>query len=185
MKKIFFGFLLLVLLGVAILLFRLKVFSPVNVSLHEAGPFTMVYSDHIGPYHKIVPVIESVEGWVRGHGDTCERAFGEYLDDPQSVAQDRLRSRGGCFLKSDKDFSQLVKTEGKLRLYYEVRPPRLYLVLSSQAAPSISPYFIYPKAFKELERRQLKIVGAPIEEYIVTDTKNGVTNYYFPVDIRK
>jgi len=163
---------ILVLAGV--LLQRLGAFKPVELKTEEAGPFKIVYRHHTGAYHKIVPEIEAVEKWANAAGEPCKTSFGEYLDDPDKVDEDRLNSNGGCVVGAD--------WAGKLpaELSYREIPRRLYVIADFDGAPSIGPQKVYPKAEKYLAENGLKIDGPIVEMYERTGENQIRTHYYFP-----
>jgi AraC family transcriptional regulator len=155
---------------IVMLMIRLGAFQPVTIESHEAGPFKIVYRHHNGAYHKIVPVLESVEKWAAENAEPCKTAFGEYLE------EDRLNSNGGCLV--EKDWSGKLKDD----LAYREIPRRLYVVADFEGAPSIGPQKVYPRAKKYIAEQKLKLTGPVIEMYErVSDTKI-TTHYFFPVE---
>lgn len=156
------------------LYFYLGIYRPVTVTLEPRGPFYLVFKPHLGPYHKILPVIQDVEAWANGHHLGCQTTFGEYLDDPQSVDEDRLRSRGGCVLKS-------ALPTPPADYEYQPRPERSYAVGHFDGSPAIGPYKVYPKVQKFLEEHRLKSTSPVIEMYTVTG-EDVVTEYLFAID---
>lgn len=175
--KSLIGFVLLaIVVFVSALLMRLGAFKPVELRSAEAGPFRVVTRHHNGPYHKIVPVIESVEKWAAENAEPCQTSFGEYIDDPSSVDEDRLNSNGGCWVKQD--------WSGKLPegMAYRELPARLYVIADFEGAPSIGPQKVYPRASRFIEENALKADGPVIEMYErVPGTQQIKTHYYFPV----
>ena len=81
---------ILILVGIAVV--RTGIYKDVKMSSGEQGPFVLVYKNHMGSYHKIVPVIESVENYFKEKNLPCPLAFGRYLDNPQEVEHDRLHA---------------------------------------------------------------------------------------------
>jgi effector-binding domain-containing protein len=115
MLKYFLATLLIVTLAVFTLIYRLGGFMNVDVEFKEEGPFQIAYQTHLGPYHTIVATIEAVEREVKSKGDPCRFSFGEYLDDPKTTAEDRLRSRGGCFVEANSSLlTNGMKTSGNV-----------------------------------------------------------------------
>lgn len=155
------------------LLLHLGAFKPVTVAIEEAGPLRMVYKSHIGPYHKIVPTIEEVEKWAAANGEPCQISFGEYLDDPRIVDEDRLRSNGGCIVEGD--WTDRLPEGFQFR---EV-PRQEYVTAIFTGAPSISPYKVYPKAFKYMESMNLKQEGPILELYERLPNQGFRTRYLF------
>ncbi|MGZ3748864.1 MAG: hypothetical protein ACXWRE_15480, partial [Pseudobdellovibrionaceae bacterium] len=57
---------LLVILSISVWLFYyLGAFKSVDITEIQKGPLKLIYKDHTGAYHKIVSVIEEVEGWAK------------------------------------------------------------------------------------------------------------------------
>lgn len=168
------------LLGVTILIFgiallvRVGAFKTVTIETAEAGPFKVVFRGHVGPYHKIVPEIEAVEKWAAQNGETCKWSFGEYLDNPDLVEEDRMHSNAGCVVEKDWN-GQLP--EG---LFYREIPKRNYLIATFDGAPSIGPQKVYPKVGRQMEENNLKSDGAVIEFYEKVGDTGVVTRYHFP-----
>jgi AraC family transcriptional regulator len=161
----------------ATLAVRLGVFKDVRVTELEEGPFKQVYLLHSGPYHQIVPKIEKVEDWAEENGEPCEFSFGEFLDDPKEVDEDRLQSHGGCIV--NKDWSQGQLPEG---MQYREFSRRRYVVATFNGAPSIGPYKVYPKALAYLEEHGRKLAGPVMEIYHVVSDTAVETKYLFPIE---
>jgi AraC family transcriptional regulator len=158
------------------LCFYLGAFKSVELSVTEAGPYKIVYKEHIGAYHKIVPDIEVVERWAVANGEACQTSFGEYLQNPDTTDEDRLHSNAGCLVL--KDWSGKTLPEG---LLFREIPRRLYVVAEFNGAPSIGPQKVYPKAYKLISSQGLKSDGAVIEMYERMPEAKLRTHYHFPV----
>lgn len=167
---------LLFVVGLVIALYvHLGGFKSVTLTQTEEGPFKVISKQHIGAYHKIVPVIEEVEKWAKAHGETCHLSFGEYLDNVDTVPEDRLKSNGGCVVEK-------AWTSGLPEGFeYRELPRRQYIVAEFSGAPSIGPLKVYPKAQKEIKAKGLVLDGPVIEMYEIIPPKGVKTRYYFPV----
>lgn len=168
--------LITILVFAGALMQRLGAFKPVELHADEAGPFRVVYRHHSGPYHKIVPEIEAVEKWAQAEGELCKTSFGEYLDDPSKVEEDRLNSNGGCVVNGD--------WSGKLPadLNYREIPRHLYVIADFDGAPSIGPQKVYPRVEKFMSENGYKQDGPVIEMYERTGQNQIKTHYYFPAE---
>jgi len=155
---------------------RLGLHKPVSITEGEAGPFRQVFAPHVGAYHKIVPVIQSVEAWARENAESCEQTFGEYLDDPAKVDEDRLQSYGGCLVGQDWREKRLPP-----KFSYRELPVQDYVIARFDGAPSVSPYKVYPKALEFIKKTQRKLAGPVMEVYRVVSDQAVETTYYFPV----
>lgn len=149
--------------------------KPVALTLEQAGPFRVVYQKHIGAYHKIVPAIEEVEKWARENNEPCRLSFGEYLDNVDTVAEDRLQSHAGCLV--EKEWTSGLPE----KFTYREIPERRYVVAEFEGAPSIGPMKVYPGAQEYIEESGLKSDGPVIEMYEIMPNRMVKTRYYFPV----
>jgi AraC family transcriptional regulator len=150
-------------------------YKPVTTEITEKGPFKVVYKEHLGAYHQIGVALEEVEKWAKANGETCQFTFGEYLDNPKLVDEDRLKSNGGCFVS--KDWPSGLP-EG---FHYREIPKRQYLIAVFEGAPSIGPMKVYPKADSIMKDQGYKPDGAVIETYEILSPKSVETRYYFPI----
>lgn len=150
-------------------------YKPVVTEIADVGPMKVVYKENLGAYHKIMTVLNEVETWAKENGEACKLTFGEYLDNPKIVAEDRLRSNGGCVV--EKTWNTGLPTGF---IYREI-PRRLYLTAVFEGAPSIGPLKVYPKADSIMQREGHKPNGAVIETYEILSPKAVETRYYFPI----
>ena len=173
-----FGITVLFLLSLgAFILYRTGAFKAVTIGGGEQGPFFLVYKLHRGPYHKIAPLIDSVETFFKEHERPCPLTFGRYLHDPHQVPHDRLESHGGCaFLKKDKRLLSLVAQGG-----YEMEevPKKEYVVAHFEGSPSIGPLKVYGSVKKWLARYGYEQQGPVIEIYQTTSEDSLRTRYLF------
>ena len=135
--------------------FRLGGHLPVAIDKIENYPqVALLYKSHTGAYHKINDVIKEVEAWALEQNLPCKRTFGEYLDDPRTAEEARLRSHGGCVL----DGIESVTMAGVLPGGFEMRTleSQSYVRAEFEGAPSISPFKVYPKAMEYLEENRFK-----------------------------
>lgn len=163
-----------VVVYVAYLLNYVGAFKPVVISEKKAGPFLMIYKDHTGPYHKIVPVIEEVEQWAKSHGFDCQLSIGEYLDNPDITEESRLRSHGGCLVSAfPENMPEGFKTQ--------TIPEKKYVTALFEGSPGIGPLKVYPRVFDYFEERRLARQETVLEVYEVHGPQSMITIYYFPV----
>ena len=158
------------------LYFYLGFYKPVEIEVINRGPMHLLYKSHIGAYHLIGPVIQEVESWAREHKLACDITFGEYIDDPASVDQDRLRSRGGCLVESAPSLRS-----PQLPFQFEERAGNSYVVAHFTGSPSIGPFKVYPKVRKYLEMQHLKSSHPVIETYRVHEGQVD-TDFLFPLE---
>jgi len=172
---------------------RLGGFKDVKLADEELGPLRTVAKVHVGAYHKAVPVIVEVETWAHNNGENCRLSVGEFLDDVETVPEDRLRSNGGCVVEKNWEASGPPPDSGpspgpSTRLpalpegfsYREI-PRRRYVTAEFEGAPSIGPLKVYPKARRRIEEQGLVPDGPVIELYEVLPGEKVRTKYLFPV----
>lgn len=171
---LFIGFLILALYFAQ----YLGAFKSVKIGIENRETMTVVYKEHMGPYHKIVPIINNVEAWFKEQKLDCRISFGEYLDNPRQAEEERLRSYGGCIVqKSEKEkIPELPKDFFKKEI-----PERRYVVALFEGSPGIGPMKVYPKVEAFMRENKLISAGAVIESYEVHSDKEMTTTYYFPV----
>lgn len=176
MKYILF-FVLVVIISFSLFLANyLGAFKGVDISEATQGPFQTVYIEHVGPYHKVNKVIEKVENFMKSQGAPCKRTFGEYLDDPQTVEEARLRSRVGCLVESAPAGLPEDMKLGEI-------PQRKYVVAVFTGSPGIGPLKVYPRVNDYMVKQKLKQSGAVIEIYeihSITEKNAMTTTYLFP-----
>lgn len=168
-----FTFFLIISLMVYLFI-HLGVYKSVQLEIKEQGPFLMVYKEHIGPYHKIVPHIEEVEKWAHAKGEPCKKSFGEFLDDPKNVEQERLRSRAGCIVSQ-------VMTDLPEGYFYQEMPKQNFVYARFEGSPAIGPYKVYMKATEFMYEKGLESNGSVTEIYEILPTNKMITEYYFKI----
>ena len=161
-------------------------FKSVTVAQDQRGPYTLIFKDYTGPYHKIVSTIEEVEKWARDNGLKCRLSFGEYFDNPATVEEGRLRARGGCLVdpkdkNEDKVFADL---KDKLPEGYksEIYPETKAAVALFTGAPGIGPLKVYPKAEEFMKEQNLTRKGPVLEIYEILEKNSMQTVYIWPLN---
>lgn len=167
--------LIAIIVFVAYLTFYLGAFKPVVIAEKTAGPFILLYKEHTGPYHKIVPIIQEVETWAKENELDCRLSFGEYLNDPSMIEEARLRSRGGCVLPQQP--AMAVPKGFKV----ELTPEKKYVTAVFEGSPGIGPMKVYPKIFTYFENQKLAREEAVMEVYEIFPDNKMTTTYYFGV----
>lgn len=159
-------------------------FKTVTISQDERGPYQILFKNHVGPYHKIVSVIEEVETWARANSLKCRLSFGEYFDDPRAVEEGRLNSRGGCIIEaSTGETVTLEKLKSNLPPEFqisEIEKTKAVVALFT-GAPGIGPMKVYPKAEDYISDNKLTRKGSVIEVYEVFDKRSMQTIYIWPI----
>ena len=159
-------------------------FKSVYVGLDERGPYTLIYQNHVGAYHKIVEKIQAVEAWAKENKLDCKLTFGEFFDDPSTTEEGRLKSRAGCLIE-EKDAVSL-NTLKTLTLPAEFAQgswaKSKVVVALFTGSPGIGPLKVYPQAESFINESKLKRRGPPVEIYEVLDSQTMNTIYLFPIE---
>ena len=163
-------------------------FKAITLGVDDRGPYTMIYKEHKGAYHQIVPAIETVENWARANGLKCRLSFGEYFDDPRQVEEGRLTSRGGCLIETiapaaDTEQKILAQLKNKIPADFkiEIYQKRKAVVALFTGAPGIGPMKVYPKAEKYIQEQNFKKSGSILEIYEVFAKNTMQTLYIWPI----
>ena len=154
--------------------YKVGILKSVEIRQEKAGPLMLVYKEHVGPYHEIIDAISAVETWAKENKISCRKTFGEYLDDPQVVEHDRLRSLGGCVV-------DLTIETLPADLKFKSVPEKNYVVGLFYGAPMIGPYKVYPKASEYFSAHGLKQSSSVIEIYEMMNEKELLTKYLFEI----
>lgn len=178
-------------IGLGLLIFFLYLFQytgafkSVTVTLTDRPQYQVIYKEFVGPYHKIVPIIEEIEKWAKTQGLSCRLSFGEYFDDPRVVEEGRLKSRGGCLVDPLQDEEKKIwaQLKDKLPADYKIDelPATKAVVAIFEGAPSIGPMKVYPKAEDFIAENKLTRKGSVIEIYEIFDQKSMQTTYIWPI----
>ena len=159
-------------------------FKSVYVGLDERGPYTLIYKDHVGAYHKIVEKIQLVENWAKENKVDCKFTFGEFFDNPSVTEEGRLKSRAGCLI--DEKNTAALATLKTLTLpadFLRAEFPKTKVVVALfSGSPGIGPLKVYPKVETFLQESKLKRKGSIVEIYEVLDPQTMNTTYLFPIE---
>ncbi len=136
----------------------------------------LVLKNHRGAYHKINAVIVEVEEWAKKNSIACPRTFGEYLDDPRQVAEERLNSQAGCIIESALDPKSLPQG-----FELKITKPTVYIHAVFTGSPAIGPWRVYPKLKEFAETTKLRTATSTIEIYTVLPDGDMKTDYLVPV----
>jgi AraC family transcriptional regulator len=175
MKWFVFFFFSSLIVFLTTVFFRLGGYKDPMIDERQTPELFFVGKSHLGPYHKINAVITEVEKWAGENRLPCTKTYGEYIDDPRTKDEDRLRSIGGCVL----DFA--LPTDIKLPEGYQTskRPAGPSIYAQFTGAPSIGPFKVYPAVEEFMNSRMYKQTGSVYEVYEILNESNATTHYYF------
>lgn len=169
LKGFFAGSLVAIFSVLTYLYIHLGFRERVSIKEEARGPFYVIYQDHLGAYYRISAVIDTVEKAVKEAKLPCERTFGEFFDNPKTVDEDRLHSRGGCI--SMQPYMNLPPGF----LSAEI-PARSYVIASFSGSPAIGPWKVYPEVQEYRKNHGLPDFSESIEIYSLHG--NGITTEY-------
>lgn len=183
-KHVFFAVTIGLVIFFLYLLQYTGAFKSVYVGLDERGPYTLVYQDHVGAYHKIVEKIQAVETWAKENKLDCKFTFGEFFDDPSTTEEGRLKSRAGCLIEEKNSAAMdILKTLKRPENFQTAPWSRTKAVVALfTGSPGIGPLKVYPKVEKFMAEGKLKRKGFVMEIYEVLDQKTMNTTYIFPIE---
>lgn len=181
MMKAFAATAAMIAIIVGIVIFRTGVYKEVTIIPGKQGPYVFVYQEHNGEYHKIVSVIENVENTFKEKGIVCPFTFGRYLDDPNKVEHDRLKSHGGCAFPALTD--EIDKAIKESSFEVEPIPQKEYVIARFNGSPSVGPFVVYPKMDQWFEKYGYLKVGPSIELYKILPDQSVLTSYLFEYSI--
>lgn len=177
---VFLGFAILM----AVIAFRSGMLLPTEVAFHPEplGPYNTLYKEVVGPYHEVASHIIEIEDFVKSKGVICIRTFGQYLDDPQSVDHERLRSHVGCLFDPAEDLSFVINSQeykDKNLRNGRIEMPS-YIEGRFEGSPAMVAFKVYPKIFKFAEQKQLNIAEqTALEIYEVKSNSKVLTRVIF------
>lgn len=150
----------------------LGAFKSVLIKEITAGPFHLVYKTHVGPYHKVNEALQEVESWARNNGLSCRLSFGEYLDNPETTEENRLRANVGCIV--DSPLAQIPEN-----FLQSTRPQSNYVVAQFDGASSIGPMKVYPRVKEYFAMKNYQFPESVLEIYEIHSNTSMTTKYYF------
>ncbi len=167
-KKIFvlvsgvtFGFILFLLFAA----YWLGAFNSVELTREQRGPYRIVYLRNTGAYTGVAEKILQVKGLLTDAGPRSEVVSEEqlhvpcgiYYDDPDKVAEAKLRSKGGYVVKGE------VEVEPPLKI--ENIPRREVLVAQFSGHPSLARLKVYPAMMRWMEEHGVEPALPMVEFY--------------------
>ena len=172
----FRGFLAGAVFAIMLLVFflvrHLGIFRTVTFDEEVRGPYYVTFQEHTGSYYQISEVISKIEAQIKAKNLDCAKTFGEYLDDPSQVDEDRLRSYGGCI--SENPYPAIPGLQSA-----EFAKQK-YVVARFSGSPAIGPWKVYSGAKRYLDQRRLVSRGETIEIYTL-NAGSISTEYLFPL----
>lgn len=183
MKKVF-KIISVIILGLLLLIVAVLahagLFESVIAVEQETGPYTIVYKEHIGAYHKVKPAMDEVYQGLLDMGIETYRGAGVYYDNPQHVPEEQLRSEVGSVLE-DKDLDKVdqIKQVFKVREVPQQQSIVVEFPIRNMLSYMIAPAKVYKEADKIWQEQGYSDYEYAVEIY---DVPNKVSTYILPLD---
>lgn len=167
-----------VVLGVVVIViliggYNAGVFNRVELQQTTRGPYQIVYLSHTGPYHQIAEKIEQVSAMLHEKNVRTLSACGIFYDDPSTVPQDQLRSKGGFLVEGE--------VTAATPFAIETVAPREVIVATVKAHPAVAPFKTYPKMNAWMQQNNFQVAGPGLEIY----RESGIIECELPILPRK
>jgi len=100
--KLIISIIAVIVIIIAILAYWLGAFAKLNIEEAAAGPYVLVYEEHVGPYSGIKAVQDGIYYRLLNEEQiSTTKGFGIYYDNPKVVDKEKLRSIGGVILEEE------------------------------------------------------------------------------------
>lgn len=177
LKHLVFIFLSCLVVFAITLYFRLGGHKDVEIDIKSLEPVAALYTEHLGPYHKVNDSIVKVEEWALQNNIPCQKTFGVYLDDPNTPDETRLRSEVGCLLEGIASINLTESLPDWLK--FKTIEEGKFIVATFTGAPSIGPFKVYPAIKDFIKERHLDQQAPPMEIYSFQGEHEALTEYRF------
>ncbi|MCF6243018.1 MAG: hypothetical protein L3J74_16960 [Bacteroidales bacterium] len=85
-------------------------FTGVNITEGEVGPYTFVGKEYVGDYRYAGDHLDSIVADINKRKIAFDQSFGIYRDNPDSIAADSLRYMVGCIIP-EKSYHRIPELE--------------------------------------------------------------------------
>lgn len=175
MKKalLIIGIVILVLaIGIISFLAYMGYFAQLTIEEKELGPFTIAYTEHIGPYTGVGEPMMRLDEEMRAAGFNPTDGIGIYYDDPAKVPADELRSEVGAVIPDD-EMDLIDENQGNFD--FQTLERMNYLVaefpIKNNLSYMLGPMKVYPAFAKYLEEKGIAVPDKGIEYYDMVNKK--------------
>jgi len=157
------GVLFLLLAAFFVACYCVGVFDEVAMTAGGRGPFFLVYREHVGPYREVKFVKTEVARYLAGRNETIPaRGFARFLDNPQKVRPENLRSIAGYITDS---LLSAVTPPCKTDIFPQTRCVSGVFSIRSRLSQFIGALKFYPRLFRYCRREKLEMAGPVLEIY--------------------
>ncbi|NUM59626.1 MAG: GyrI-like domain-containing protein [Bdellovibrionaceae bacterium] len=175
MRKIFLGIIISLIIISFWALISLGFFKEVTIKEATYPELNLIFKEHIGPYHKILPTLEEVEKWAEQNKLDCKKSFAHFLDDPGIKEHSRLKSHVGCWIEEAKNLPLPDPLQRK------ILPGQKYIVAEFLGSPAIGPFKVYGTAKEYFVEHKWSMQEDVIEIYERYDQDKLKTYYLFKI----
>jgi len=143
-------------------------------------PYTIAYTNFVGPYSKIWPSMDKVYQIISGAGITSYTGIGIYYDNPSVVSWANLKSDVGAVIDT-KDISKLASNKDiKITKIASGTKIVVEFPLKNSLSYMVGPMRVYPVIAKYMKEKWYNTQTPMIELYAMTAKK-----IYYMSDIVK
>lgn len=159
------------------LLGYLGAFSKVEVKESTIGPYHLVYEANTGDYRQTGTSVDSLMKLAATKGVVPVAGFGIYMDDPNEVPKEKLRSEAGIIIQpQDVEKFKGVAAPAKYRMYPQTSAVVSEFPLKNFLSIFLGIYKVYPAIMDYMKAKNYKI-SYSFEIYEM----NNRTVYAFPI----
>lgn len=170
-RSIVIGFLAAILFVGISTYINLKAYKEAKIYYDVMPGYTLIYTNITGDYVQTSLKLKEVEDLLEKENIPCQETFGLFLDDPNIVVVQDLKSKVGCIYKED---SKIInKIDGLETLY--IKGQSDLLTADFEGSPALGPRKVYSKAQKMISGNSL----FPALEIYNYNQKNELTTKYF------
>lgn len=172
----------ILLISVFVFLVYSGLLMPVVIEEKPMGPYLFVYKTHKGPYQNIGKVIESVSKSLKDDYKLDSKlSFGMYLDNPDAVKKEDLRSYGGVIVEQlDADGAARLSSAFEIMEY-----PRNMQIVAEYPYKNIASLIIGISKVYKAFMKHMDLKGyAPTHSIEIYDMAGGKTIYMMPVVLK-
>jgi len=160
--------------ALVIWLYYMGFLANLEVVERDAGPYTLVYEDYIGPYQNTGSIVQAVYDRLAKDGIKPANGFGIYLDDPSKVKASQLRSQVGCVI-TDKELPAFYRVARNYKVigWKKGKVLATEFPIRNNLSYMLGPIKAYPALMKHMEAKKITSdqIGLCMEYYDMAGSK--------------
>jgi effector-binding domain-containing protein len=175
---VFLGFFFIIMF----VMYKSGSFKSVSIEKASVGPYVAVYKNRLGAYHESSATLIQIEELLKENNFLCIQSFGLYIDDPNQVDAERLRSELGC-LFDEKFKTPLEKliSEKNLDLNIKYLDTKNYVVGTFEGSPALVSLKVYPKIKEWAQQQRYTLKTEALEIYEIKTSDKVKTSVLFEI----